>query len=291
MAENSNPWGRAKTKVPRYEAPKKEKSPLDKDFSVRPQAIAAVERLKSKINKQKSAAGDKNITGISRADILKEIAPYIMNPRAGESRGEYQQRANGDGMLSWSDADALIEHELGNIGTIEGREESTAHQKRLDELASERGDVGEEAVMIPYLVNVSWTYRPVSGRSPPVVYSIEGVFYGFDAELTMEAGRDFMLDNIVPAASYKTRGIMDLTVPDVSMEPATKMQAGAMSAGYTGDDFRMRVSDDMSDERFKTEFMAMFTRPETGKQTEDKDFGYYATPVSYKWLGRRLVSV
>ena len=288
MAESSNPWGRSRDRPPKYEAPKKKKNPWDKDFSIKPQSVAAVERLKGKLRMQETAAGD-SIPGITREDVLKEISPYIMNKRSGESNHEYQQRADSAGMLSWSEVDTLIAHELGDVGTSEGKAESAAHQKRLDDMVSRREHVGEEAVLTPYLVNISWVYRSVSGRSPPVAYSVEGVFWGWNAELTMEAGRDFMLDNIVPSSSYKTRGIMDLTASETSVEPATKMQAGAMSAGYVGDDFKMMVSDDMSDERFSTEFLAMFTHPDSGKHYEDKDFGFHGTPVSYRWMGRRLV--
>lgn len=212
-----------------------------------------------------------------------------MNKRSGESSHEYQQRASDAGMLSWSEVDTLISHELGDVGTSESKAESASHQRRLDEMAARRAEEGTEAVMTPFLVNITWMYRPVSGRSPPVAYSVEGIFYGWDAELTMEAGRDFMLDNIVPSSSYKTRGIMDITTPDTSVEPASRMQIGVMGAEYAGDEFKMRVSDDMYDERFRTEFMAMFTRPETGKHYEDKDFGYQGTSVSYRWVGRRLV--
>ena len=178
---------------------------------------------------------------------------------------------------------SLVRLELLRVGR------NLLHQRRLDEMAAAREEQGEEATMIPYLVNITWTYAPVSGRSPPVVYSVEGVFYGWDAELTMESARDFMLDNIVPAASYKTRGIMDLTSPDVAVEPASRMQVGAMGADYAGDEFRMRVSDDMGDERFKTGFLAMFTHPTSGRQHVDKDFGYYGTDVRYRWMGRRIV--
>jgi len=290
MAKISNPWGRRKEKRPRYDTPKRDRNPLDVDFSIKPKAVAAIERLKSKINRQKSAAADeRGIPGLSREDVLKEISPYVMNKRSGESSHEYQKRADDAGMLSWSEVDTLVAHELGEIGTSEGRAESASHQRRLDEMAANRGDVGEEAVLVPYLVNISWTYRPVSGRSPPVIYSVEGIFYGWDAELTMEAGRDFMLDNIIPASSYKTRGIMDLTSPNTVVEPASRMQAGAMSAGYTGDDLKMRITDDMNDERFRTDFTAIFTHPDSGRHHEDQDFGYRGTAVNYKWLGRRLV--
>jgi hypothetical protein len=178
---------------------------------------------------------------------------------------------------------------MGLVGSEEAKVESRAHEKRLDQLAERREDIGTEETMVPYLVNITWTYDPVSGRSPGVAYSMEGIFYGWDAELTMEAARDFLMDHVVPSASYKTRGIMDLTTPESSVEPASRMQVGAMRADFMGDEFKMRVSDDMSDDRFKTNVLAFFTRSETGKQYEDKDFGYAGADIRYRWMGKRIV--
>lgn len=283
----SSLWGRRADRPLKYDTPKKEN---ERDFSIRPNAIAAIQRFKSKLRKQEASGDSDNITGLGYEDLINEIEPFILRKRRGETNHEYQMRADELGMMSWSEVDTLLAHEFGMVGSEKAKDVDRSRDKRLAEMADGRDDEGEEVVMIPYLVNITWTYEPVSGRSPPTVYSIEGVFYGWDAELTMEAARDYMMDNIVPTSSYKTRGIMDLTIPDINIEPASRMQVGAMGAEFAGSDMKMRISNDMDDERFTTGFLAMFTNPNNGRQYEDRTFGYYGTEVAYKWMGRRIVS-
>jgi len=191
-------------------------------------------------------------------------------------------------MMTVVEAEVLISHEMGNVGTVDSKATSDAMQKRFDEMRSETAVSPQtEVTLQPYLVNITWNYSHPSGRSPPVAYSIEGVFYGWDAEMTMMAARDFMMDHIVPSASFKSRGIMDSVSPDTSIEPASMMQVGAM-AMEGGEGLRMKISEDMDSDSFSTKFEAMFRRPNSDKISRDMDFGYAGSDVRYRWIGYRI---
>jgi hypothetical protein len=212
----------------------------------------------------------------------------VLHKKLGETDADYQRRANEADMLTWPEVDKLVEYEMGYIGTEQAKKEEESRRKRLEQVSRDEGALpGREEIIRPYLVNISWSYDHPTGRSPPVVYSIEGVFYGWDAELTLEAARDFMMDYIVPSSGYKSKSIMDLVTPDTSIEPATAMQVGIM--GAEGEEARMRISEEMDDERFKTRFSAFFTRPESRKEHIDRDFGYADSEVRYRWSGYRIV--
>ena len=280
-----NPWANRKDSAPKYEAPPKEKSPLDKDFSAKPPAIAAMQRIKSKIMSGGAKYSDPDV---AKALYLKELSPFIAHKNEFETGAEYARRIHGTEMMTDVEVNYVIAQAMDNVGSVDSKERTDAMNKRYDEMAREGAAVphGEETLQ-PYLVNITWSYSHPTGRSPPVAYSIEGIFYGWDAELTMMAARDFMMDNIVPSANYKSRGIMDAVSPDTSIEPASQMQVGAMAV-EGGEGLKMNVSEDMDSDSFSTKFEAMFTRPNSNKISRDLDFGYAGSDVKYKWVGYRL---
>jgi hypothetical protein len=146
--------------------------------------------------------------------------------------------------------------------------------------------------MRPFLVNISWTYGGSEGGrgrrgSPPVKYSIEGIFYGWDLETTMEAAREFLQDQISDTSSYKAKAVMDIGEFDVSASPVSQETVGAMET--SGETIRKRYGDVMADERFSTNVNAFFEHPDNRKVYTDKEFGYKDSAIKYRWSGKRIV--
>lgn len=288
-----NPWLRNKDKAPRYQKPPADplEMRMERRFSVSPKVVDAVNRLKARIAKQRKTSVD-NVY-VPPQVIAEELRPFIVSRRLGESETDYAKRAMSRGMLTDTELKFLIKHQTGYIGTIESKSKLAAHEKRAEELReSESVEAGKIIDMKPFLVNISWTYGGSEGRrgsrgSPPVKYSMEGVFYGWDLETTMEAAREFMLDNVSGTSSYKSKSIMDVGEFDVSAVPVSADIVGAMEV--SGAEIKKTYGDEMADERFATRINAFFEHPTKRKVYADKEFGYSDSTIRYRWSGNKII--
>jgi hypothetical protein len=289
-----NPWLKQKDRAPRYEAPPKDplERRLERRFSVNPEVVDVVKTLKSRIAKQRKLSED--VVFISPQEYMRVLEPFILHQRLGEGDNNYQIRANKLGMLTRHEVDSLIKQEMGYVGTASTKDRLEAHDDRLRELDRERQAIpkGQETEMRPYLVNISWTYHGSAGSprkrgSPGVRYSVEAVFYGWDAETTMEAAREFMMDRIVDSSSYKAKAVMDVAEFDVQISEAGPEIAGVMEV--EGDVIKKRFGDIVADDKFSTRIEAFFQSLETSRVYSDKDFGYRDSTVKYRWVGNRIV--
>lgn len=290
-----NPWQRRKDVLPRYEAPPKDplERRLERRFSVNPEVVDAVKNLKSKIARQKKVSEE--YVYIPPQEFMRTLEPFILHQRLGEGDNDYQIRANSLGMLTRHEVDHLIKQEMGYVGTGETKDRMEAHDKRADELERERQQIpkGQMTEMKPYLVNISWTYHGSAGTpkkrgSPPVIYSIEGVFYGWDAETTMESAREFMMDRVADSSGYKAKSIMDIGEFDVRVSEASPEIAGVMEV--EGDVIKKRFGDIVDDDKFSTKINAFFQSMENNRVYTDKDFGYRDSVIKYRWVGNRIVA-
>ena len=285
---------REKNKPLRYEKPPLDplERRMERKFSVTPQAVDAVKTLKARIAKQRNVSKD-NIY-VSPQMIVEELKPFLLSRKLGETEGNYTRRALERGMLTDTEVKFLIQQELGYLGTSETKEKMDAHEKRLRELRDEEyANKGQMVEMRPYLVNISWVYSGTEGRrgrrgSPAVKYSIEGVFYGWDMETTMEAAREFLTDNVSDTSSYKAKAIMDIAEFDVSAQLVSDQSVGAMEV--SGDSINKRYGDTIADDRFNTKVNAFFQNPSTRRVYVDREFGYRDSTLKYRWVGKRIVA-
>jgi len=222
---------------------------------------------------------------------------YTLPKKLGEDDREYRQRAVDSGLMTVDERDMLVQQEMGYVGTVDSKNITAEHDKVLNEIRQQREErpVGMEVEMNPYLVSLTWVYegsysQKGGRRSPPVKYSIEGVFYGEDMETTMEAAREFMMDMMSDSVSYKAKAIMDVADIEVDAKIATDSQVGAMEV--SGESVKKRMGDEMSDERFETRVHAFFQNPENGRIYTDPEFGYRDSPIRYRWInsGTKIVS-
>ena len=258
-------------------------------FSVSPKALDAIKSLKSRIANQRNL-GSRDVY-VSPAAIAEELQPFTLSSRLGESPKDYAMRAYNKGLLTDVEVKFLIQKELGYIGTAETKNKIGAHENRADELRKEGvPEEGNMVAMRPFLVNISWTYGGSGGASKrkgssPVKYSIEGIFYGWDAELTMEAGREFLMSNM--ANSSKAMSIMDIGDFNVSIDEDSQRIAGAMEV--SGEIFNKRYGEVIDDDRFTTRINAFFEHPENRRLYTDKEFRYSDSPIRYRWIENRIV--
>jgi hypothetical protein len=288
-----NPWQRRKDIVPHYDKPPADpvETRMKNRFSVVPSAIDAVKSLKARIAKQRKVTEDDVF--ITPQQYVEVLEPFVMHQKLGEERGDYQRRANNVGMLTKMDIDALIQQEMGYLGTDETKYRLEAHDQRAEALRREAAAIpkGVDMEMRPFLVNISWVYEGSAGAprrrgSPPVTYSIEGVFYGWDGDVTEEAAREYLMDRIADSSSYKAKAIMDSGHFVVESREASPEISGVMEVG--GDVIKKKFGDEMIDDNFTTRLNAFFEH-ENGRVYTDKDFGYHDTLVRYRWSGNKII--
>ena len=290
-----NPWLKQKDRAPRYDKPPADplETRMKNRLSIHPGVLDAVKSLRANIAKQRNTAADDVFVPVS--EYMRVLEPFVMHKKLGEINTDYQMRANQRGLLTTMEVEMLIKQDMGYLGSQETKAEVSAHDKRLEELRREAQEMeaGQDLEMRPYLVNVSWVYEgsvgtPKRRGSPRVKYSIEGVFYGWDLETTMEAAREYITDNIADYAGYKAKAIMDVASFDVSAKPAAGYTAGAMEV--SDDIVKKKYGDVMADERFTTTLNAFFENPETARHYKDREFGYADSTVRYRWVGNKIVS-
>jgi len=288
-----NPWLRQKQVVPRYEKPPED--PIEAKFrnrmSVSFQAKSAVDSFKERVAKQRGRSPDDIY--IAPEDYMNILEPYIMSRKLGEVDADYQRRADSAGMLSKMDSDIFIKKQMGYLGGDRTKNRMDLLEKEMEQ-ARQAAEVqrGQTVELRPFLVNISWVFRGSTGAkkkrgSPPVRYSIEGVFYGWDEELTLAEAQRMMWDHVVDHSSYKAKNIMDFGDLDFDGEAMSSQVSGIMEVPET---IRKRFGADMSDENFETKFTAFF-KHENNKTYEDKDFGYRDTPLKYRWSGSNLEKI
>jgi len=281
-----------KTTAPRYEKPPADpfERRLERRFSIHPKVVDAVQSFEQRV---KSAGGGR----ISPQDYNDVLEPFVLRRKLGETNDVYKERALQSGLMTDVEVEWLVRKRLGYVGTEETKDKVVEHDRVLDEIReSKAGEpYGREVTMTPFLVNVSWSYQgsfsPKGGsRSPPVKYSIEGIFYGEDMETTMEAAREFIMDRIADSSSYKAKAVMDVADMDADIKVASDVDLGAMEV--SGEPLQKASGEDMSDEKFETKFTAFFQNPESRRVYVDRDFGYSNSVVRYRWTanGTKIVA-
>lgn len=260
-------------------------------MSVSFEAKTAVDSFRARVAKQQNRNPDDIY--IAPGDYMNILEPYILSRKLGEVDADYQRRSDSNGMLSKMDVDMLVKKQMGYLGGERAEKRMDLLEKELEQARqAAQVESGQTVELRPYLVNISWVFRGSAGAkkkrgSPPVRYSIEGVFYGWDEELTLAEAQRMMWDHVIDHSSYKAKSIMDAGDLDFDGEVMSGQVSGIMEVPEA---IRKRFGADMSDENFQTSFTAFF-KHDNGKSYEDKDFGYKDTPLKYRWSGSNLEKI
>jgi hypothetical protein len=276
-----NPWAKRGAGMPQYEAPKRPVDPMAR-FAKAPNALARMESFRGRLKQQGRLLENGKIPSQYRKDLLAELADFEEAPREFDLQDEahiiaYRRRASENGKLTIDEIVSLVDHTVDPAGYQETKDRAGVKdfddiKKELRERGGIYGDAPGAFTLSPFLVNVTWTYEGGRGggrKSPDVIYSIEGVFYGMDEEEVMVAGQDFINTYVRPAVFGGGNSVIDGAV-DAPSGTATVKNV-IESAGAEATDGAQITKDDARDRAFNPNVKAFFLR-RNGKISLDENF-------------------
>ena len=240
----TNPWGKRTARAPRHEAPRQAPDPFAR-FSKSPTSLATIDNFRNRLATQGKLNPNGKIPAAYRTELLASLASVdlIESPSLEDLKDDahlisYKRRADSLNKLTEAEAISLVDHSIDQVVTgqgvgpaIRGNDISDLESEYLKDKENEYEALPGTAQLQPYLVNVSWHYdigakQQGKRKSPPVVYSIEGVFYATSEEEAIVAGHRFIVDHIRPAVSGRD-GILDMAndAPEGTASSGSLMEA------------------------------------------------------------------
>jgi hypothetical protein len=278
---SKNPWQKRTSGMPRYDKPR-EIDPFAR-FSKMPNSLLVVDNFRRTLVNQGIIDSERKIPAKYRNDLIANLAPLEEPTSLDDLKDDrsviaYKKRAVEHGRLTRDELISLVEHSIDNVvygkaegAPISGKDITDLRNEFLDKEGEKYDKTPDAAMLQPVLVNVSWTYESTgegTRKSPSVVYSIEGVFYGVDEEDVLVAAHEFLVNHIRPAVSGGGDRVIDMSQnPDGDADKKTLMEsAGAEIAeggGVSKGDAREMI--------FDPQVRAFYTR-KNGKVSMDDSF-------------------
>ena len=269
-----NPWNKRTARTPRYDKPGGD--PFAR-FSKTPTALATVESFKARL----AIVG--RVPAMYRKDLITELAFLEESPRLDDLKDEahqiaYRKRAAENGRLTRDELISLVDVSVdqGPVGekvgpAIAGEDVADQRARELEGFGAGFGSVPDNAMMKPFVVNLSWSFEPQQGRgrgrrSPRVKYFVEGIFYGLDEESVLLAAHEFLVNHIRPAIQGGGDRVIEL-----SDNPDGTVGIVHETAGIEGMEGGVISKAQAREEIFDPHVEAYY-QSATNKITKDKNF-------------------
>lgn len=279
---STNPWAKKKARTLRYDSPKQKPDPFSR-FSVAPGALAVRNSFMARLREQGKIEEGQKIPAAYRNDFWVELAPFIETPGLEGMKDEksarvYRQRARDNQMLTVDEANDLVDHSIDYVTSVpvderslQTKDPSELVKEYIDEQKKTFESLPDNAVLIPFLVNVSWHFdesKTSSGgrKSPRAKYSIEGTFYATDEQDAIAIGQQFINTYVLASVTGPGSHLIDLS--NEGPQGVANAEQAIGSQRIDGPSVTKKQAEDME---FDPNFRAFFTR-KSGKTSDDQNF-------------------